>query len=76
LGDPWLARRLIADVAYLGALMGERLPLSSYVLSTQGCPAVGWPEDYVAARGDEARKGLESLGSSLCTRSSGTVSKA
>jgi hypothetical protein len=61
-GEPRLARRLEADIAYLAALMGEHPPLSSYVLATQGCPAAGWPAEYVTGRGEAARKGLEALG--------------
>jgi hypothetical protein len=61
-GETVLLRRLRADVAYLGALMGERLPLSSYVETTQGCAAAGWTKEYVTARGDVARTGLEQLG--------------
>jgi hypothetical protein len=61
-GKTRLIRRLDADIAYLGALLGERHPLSNYVLRTQGCPAAGWPADYVTWRGDAARAGLEALG--------------
>jgi hypothetical protein len=61
-GEAVLLRRLGADIAYLGALMGERLPLSSYVHATQGCDAAGWTNEYVTGRGDAARKGLEQLG--------------
>jgi hypothetical protein len=57
-----LAAVLQAHRTYLSALMGERLPLSQYVVATQGCPANGWPDDYVKARGDIARKSLDALG--------------
>jgi hypothetical protein len=61
-GNRILADRLDADQAYLGALMGERLPLTDYVSATQGCPANGWPAEYVSERGEIARKSLDSLG--------------
>lgn len=61
-GHSWLADRLAADHAYLAALMGERLPLSEYVLATQGCPANGWPSDYISGLGEIARKSLDALG--------------
>lgn len=57
-----LATRLDADLAYLGALLGERLPLADYVQATQGCGVVGWPEDYITACGETARKALDSIG--------------
>lgn len=57
-----LASRLRAHLAYLRALMGERLPLDDYVRATQGCPAAGWSEEYVTERGDVARKMLDTLG--------------
>lgn len=61
-GNELLAERLTADCTYLAALMGERLSLTDYVLATQGCPAAGWPADYVSERGEIARKSLDSLG--------------
>jgi hypothetical protein len=61
-GDRLLTERLGADRAYLGALMGERLPLTDYVLATQGCPAAGWSADYITERGEIARKSLDALG--------------
>jgi hypothetical protein len=61
-GDRLLTERLDADRAYLGALMGERLPLTDYVLATQGCPAAGWSADYITERGEIARKSLDALG--------------
>lgn len=61
-GDRLLTERLGADRAYLGALMGERLSLTDYVLATQGCPARGWPADYISERGEIARKSLDALG--------------
>lgn len=57
-----LATRLDADLAYLGALLGERLPLAGYVKATQGCGVGGWPEDDIAACGDRARKALDAIG--------------
>lgn len=61
-GERMLAERLRADHAYLGALMGERLPLTDYVLATQGCRASGWPAEYIIERGEIARKSLDALG--------------
>lgn len=61
-GDKKLTERLNADRAYLAALMGERLPLTDYVSATQGCPANGWPTEYVSERGEIARKSLDALG--------------
>lgn len=60
-GDKTLTERLTADRSYLAALMGERLPLTDYVLATQGCHAAGWPADYISERGEIARKSLDSL---------------
>lgn len=57
-----LTERLDADLAYLGALLGERLELGDYVQRTQGCPAAGWPEDYIAWRGELARQAVGELG--------------
>src|SRR4051794_17677250 len=37
--DERLVSRLVADRAYLRALLGERLPLGAYVEQTQGAPA-------------------------------------
>ena len=60
--DPSIASRLMADLAYLRALMGERAPLSTYVAETQGCGAAGWPPDYVTEVGVLAREQLATLG--------------
>ncbi|GLZ12391.1 hypothetical protein Acsp04_26260 [Actinomadura sp. NBRC 104425] len=57
-----LAARLDADLAYLGALLGERPPLNDYVRATQGCDAAGWPDDYIAERFEQARTALADLG--------------
>jgi len=61
-GNRMMANRLGADRAYLRALMGERLLLTDYVLATQGCPASGWPAEYISERGEIARKSLDALG--------------
>ncbi|GAA3954331.1 hypothetical protein GCM10023085_41030 [Actinomadura viridis] len=61
-GASRLAARLTADRAYLGALLGERLPLAEYVRATQGCAAAGWPDAYITHRGDQARQALAALG--------------
>lgn len=57
-----LAVRLDADLAYLGALLGERPALNDYVRATQGCEAAGWPDDYIAERFEQARTALADLG--------------
>lgn len=57
-----VAARLDADLAYLGALLGERPDFTDYISSTQGCSAAGWSDDYIAARGETARKALATLG--------------
>ncbi|SFP73687.1 hypothetical protein SAMN04489713_1175 [Actinomadura madurae] len=57
-----LATRLDADLAYLGALLGEHRPLSDYVRATQGCGTAGWPEEYMAERAEQARTALADLG--------------
>lgn len=56
-----LATRLDADLAYLGALLGERAPLAAYIRATQGCGVAGWPEEYIRAREETARKALDAL---------------
>ncbi|GLZ08423.1 hypothetical protein Acsp03_58890 [Actinomadura sp. NBRC 104412] len=57
-----LAVRLDADLAYLGALLGEHPPLNDYVRATQGCEPAGWPEEYLAKRFEQARAALADLG--------------
>ncbi|GAA4234526.1 hypothetical protein GCM10022254_39560 [Actinomadura meridiana] len=57
-----VAVRLDADLAYLGALLGERLPLDDYVRATQGCGVAGWSDAYVAEQAEEVRKALGDLG--------------
>ena len=61
-GDFRLAAEIGAHRAYLRELTGQRTPLNDYVRATQGCPAAGWPEDYVTQRGEQARARLETLG--------------
>ena len=65
-----LVGRLDADIAYLGALLGERKPLPEYIQVTQGCGAAGWSPDYVLARGEQAREALAELGSEAKKRQS------
>lgn len=57
-----VAQRISADLAYLRALMGERQDLDAYVRATQGCPAAGWPAEYVTAKGELARQCVEARG--------------
>lgn len=61
-GAPHLVERLDADIAYLEAVLGRQRPLSEYVQLTQGCPAAGWPPDYVERCGAEVRERLAARG--------------
>jgi hypothetical protein len=49
-------------LAYLAHLLGERPDLSAYLKATQGCPAGGWPEDYLMSVRDRAQAALSDLG--------------
>lgn len=60
--EPALTQRVTADLTYLRALLGEHLPLHDYIHSTQGCPAAGWPTDYIAELGETARQLVEDRG--------------
>jgi hypothetical protein len=60
--EPAVVQRINADLAYLRALMGERPALDDYIRATQGCPAAGWPAEYVTAKGELARQRVEALG--------------
>ncbi|KPM53351.1 hypothetical protein ACG83_21705 [Frankia sp. R43] len=60
--DHVCAEQVCAHLAYLGALLGEKLPLDDYLIATQGCPAGGWPDEYITAVGDRARTALADLG--------------
>ncbi len=60
--DPILGERIAAHLAYLDALLGVRTDLDTYVTRTQGCPAAGWPDEYITAVGDRARASLADLG--------------
>ncbi|HEY0539776.1 MAG TPA: hypothetical protein VGD53_15475 [Actinoallomurus sp.] len=60
--EPAVLQRISADLAYLRALMGERQDLDAYVRATQGCPAAGWPAEYVTAKGELARQCVEARG--------------
>jgi hypothetical protein len=54
--------RLNADIAYLGAVLGVRPELSTYIRQTQGCGAEGWPSTYITTCGELARGHLADLG--------------
>lgn len=60
--DARLATRVDADLTYLRAMLGQRLPLADYVRRTQGCAAAGWPDDHLTRVGDRARACLADLG--------------
>ncbi|MEM7355115.1 MAG: hypothetical protein AAF657_30175 [Acidobacteriota bacterium] len=61
-GDDWVAERVLADVTYLDALMGERLDLDTYLRRTQGVGADPWPAEYIDQRRVEAIDALADLG--------------
>jgi hypothetical protein len=61
-GNRTLAETLRAHLAYVSALLGERLPLTDYVQATQGCPTAGWPDDHLNEVGKRARAALGALG--------------
>lgn len=61
-GETNLAANVNAHLAYAYALLGDRPPLDVYIMQTQGCRALGWPEAYVASRGILARKHLSDVG--------------
>lgn len=60
--EPALVERLDADIAYLEAVLGRQRPLTDYVQLTQGCPAAGWPPDYVERCGTDVRERLAERG--------------
>lgn len=60
--DDALRPVVLGHLAYLAALLGERPQLSAYLSDTQGCPAGGWPEDYLISMRDRARTALADLG--------------
>jgi hypothetical protein len=57
-----IADRLGSALAYLDALLGARQPLDDYVQATQGCPVVGWTDDYVDGVRTTAVEALAGLG--------------
>ena len=59
---PEVRQRLLSDITYLRAVLGERAPLNEYVEKTQGCSAAGWSEDYLMRRRDQARERLGDIG--------------
>lgn len=61
-GSPPLDARLRSDLAYLRAQFGLRPCLSDYVRETQGCPATGWPADYLRTRRELAVQSLDAVG--------------
>jgi hypothetical protein len=61
-GEEAVRTRLRSDVAYLRALLGERVPLADYIESTQGCGSTGWSPEYIEGRGAQARTSVERLG--------------
>ncbi|MEM8925018.1 MAG: hypothetical protein AAGD35_16045 [Actinomycetota bacterium] len=60
--NDWLIGRLRADIAYVSAMLGQRLPLADYIRETQGATPVRWPDDYVERRRVEAVEALAGLG--------------
>jgi hypothetical protein len=61
-GEAAVAARAWAEVAHLGALLGERPALSDYLRATQGSEPAGWTDDYLLHRRDIARAGVGGLG--------------
>ena len=57
-----LRTQLDAHIAYLGALIGQQLPLDEYISATQGCMPRGWTRDYLDERARTAKDALRSLG--------------
>ena len=57
-----LAKRLLASITYLDALLGLRAPLGDYIRITQGCSAVGWPDEYLDSVRETACAHLAGLG--------------
>lgn len=57
-----VADQLVAHATYLGALLGEQIPLNEYLVRTQGCGARTWSEDYLNHRRDQAQAALAELG--------------
>jgi hypothetical protein len=57
-----LTARLDADLSYIEALLGHRLPLGEYLSATQGCGGDGWSSEFVQWCGDRARAQLANLG--------------
>jgi hypothetical protein len=61
-GSSKLLERLDSDVAYLRAMLGERPPLATYLQSTLGCAATGWPATYLEQRRDALTRSLAERG--------------
>jgi hypothetical protein len=61
-GEDRVAGRARSDVAYLGALLGERQEIGDYIEATLGCKATGWTDAYIRQRGELARNALAQLG--------------
>ena len=59
--DSEVATDALAHVTYVSAQLGERLAFETYVQRTQGCSGAGWPDEYVSAVGDVARRALADL---------------
>ncbi|MCE7001532.1 flavohemoglobin expression-modulating QEGLA motif protein [Kibdelosporangium philippinense] len=57
-----LADRIDCHLAYLGALLGERMSLNEFVRRTQGVEVAAWSGEYVTWRGEQARKAMADLG--------------
>jgi hypothetical protein len=57
-----LADRLSAEISYLDAALGTRMPIRAYIKSTQGCDARGWSDSYITSVRDTAIQHLADLG--------------
>jgi hypothetical protein len=61
-GEDRVVGRARSDVAYLGALLGERQEIGDYIEATLGCKATGWTDAYIRQRGELARTAMAQLG--------------
>ena len=57
-----VADRVRADLTYLRALLGERLPIEQYIRDTQGCEPVGWTDLDLERRRTLAIDALATIG--------------
>jgi hypothetical protein len=61
-GAAAVADRVRADITYLRALLGERLPIEQYIRDTQGCEPVDWTDLDLEQRRTLAVDALAAIG--------------